>query len=310
MSNKKPEILVIGAGGVGAYFGGRLAQAGAQVSVVCRSDYHAVKASGFTVTSIDGDFRFIPENVFTKVDEYRATADFVIVTVKALANVDLVKLIAPVIKAETSIVLLQNGIDIEPVLYEAFPNNELISGIAYIGVFREGQGAIRHQGSGRIKLGVFPHGISDKLNKLGELFKQAGVDCELTTDIVKKRWEKLLWNVPFNAISVLAGKLDTQQIMNDSYLVKLAENVMGDVVNTATACGVALDIELIKWNIDYTKNFPPYKTSMLLDYEQQRPMEIDVILGNVIRLAKQHNIAVPYIETMFALLHPLNHALS
>lgn len=304
--NKQSEILVVGAGGVGAYFGGRLAQAGAAVSVVCRSDYQAVKTSGFAITSINGDFNFMPENVFNCVEDYHGTADYVIVAVKALPEVDIVKLITPVVKAGTSIVLLQNGIDIEPALSEAFSNNELISGIAYIGVFREGQGIIRHQGSGRIKLGVYPQGISDKLTILGELFKQAGVDCELTTNIVKKRWEKLLWNVPFNAISVLAGKLDTKQIMNNPHLVELAKNVMCDVVNTAHACGVNLETELIKWNIDYTKKFPPYKTSMLLDYEHQRQMEIDVILGNVIRLAKQHDSTVPYIETMFALLHAIN----
>jgi 2-dehydropantoate 2-reductase len=306
MNNKNPKILVVGAGAVGAYFSGRLAQAGARVSVVCRSDYQAVKTSGFAITSINGDFKFVPENVFNSVEDYSGTADYVIVAVKALPDVNVVKLITPVVKAGTSIVLLQNGIDIEPALHEAFPDNELISGIAYIGVFREGQGAIRHQGSGRIKLGVYPQGISEKLTVLGELFKQAGVDCELSADIVKKRWEKLLWNVPFNAISVLAGKLDTKQIMNNPYLVELAENVMRDVVNTAIACGVPLETELIKWNIDYTKNFPPYKTSMLLDYEHQRQMEIDVILGNVIRLARQHNIAVPYVETMFALLHAIN----
>jgi 2-dehydropantoate 2-reductase len=303
MNNNRPEILVIGAGGVGAYFGGRLALTGAQVSVVCRSDYQAVKAHGFTINSIKGDFKFIPKNVFNKVEDYHGVADYLIVAVKALPDVDLVKLIGPAVKTGTSIVLLQNGIDIEPKLHQAFPQHELISGIAYIGVFREGQGRICHQGSGRLKLGVFPQGISDKLVTLGELFKQAEVECELTTDIIKKRWEKLLWNVPFNAISVLAGKLNTKQIMANPYLVELAENVMHDVVNTANVCGVPLEIELIKWNIDYTKNFPPYKTSMLLDYEHQRRMEIDVILGNVIRLAKQHKLAVPYIETMFALLN-------
>lgn len=306
MDKKSPKILIVGAGGVGAYFGGRLAQAGAKVSVVCRSDYQAVKKNGFSITSIHGNFNFFPKNVFHRVDEYQGIADYIIVAVKALPDVNLVELIAPVVKPGTVIVLLQNGINMELPLHRAYPDHELLSGIAYIGVFRQGQGKICHQGSGKIKLGVFPRGISESLKTLGLLFEQTGIECEITDDIVRKRWEKLLWNVPFNAISVLAGKLNTSQIMSDQYLVNLAEKLMRDVVKTAAACGIVLDDKLIQWNLDYTKNFPPYKTSMLLDYEHQRRMEVEAIIGNVINLAKQHNITVPYIETMFALLNSVN----
>ena len=304
---EKFEILIVGAGGVGAYFGGRLAQSEhCNVSVVCRSDYDAVERDGFNISSIDGDFRFFPEEVCRNVEEYSRDADFIIVSVKALPEIDVPELIAPAVKADSVIVLLQNGIDIEHDVASAYPDNELISGIAYIGVSRKGEGRIEHQGGGTLSIGNFPEGVSDSSELLHNLFSDGGVKCDIRKDIVRKRWEKLLWNVPFNSLSVVAGCLDTRQIMADENLVRIAENTMWEVVRSAAGCGVELDESLVEWNLEYTKNFPPYKSSMLLDYEHGRKMEVDAILGNVVKLAKRNNIATPYIETLFALLNSLD----
>ena len=300
------NILIIGAGGVGAYFGGRLAQGDLSVSVVCRSDYDVVKSGGFDIKSINGDFLFIPDQVCQAPDEYLQEADYVIVSVKALPEIDIVKLLRPVVKPHTAIVLLQNGIDIEHDVYDAYTNNELISGIAYIGVARKGDGKIEHQGGGHLSVGLFPKGVSKRVELLHSLFEQSGVECEIRRDIVTKRWEKLLWNVPFNSLSVLGGCIDTQQIMADKHLVSLAEKTMREVVTVAKACDVDLDDKLIEWNLEYTRNFPPYKSSMLLDFENGRKMEAEAILGNVVKLAKKHEISVPYIETLFALLNSQN----
>ena len=305
-NNSSVKILVVGAGGVGAYFSGRLAQIGARVAVVCRSDYAAVKKHGFTISSIAGDFNFNPHQTLRSVEYYHDTPDYIIVAVKALPNINPAALIAPAVTPATTLVLLQNGIGVEKSLHQAYPDNELISGIAYIGVFREGEGHICHQGGGRLKLGCFPHGISDKLQHLGAMFEQAGVECEITADIVRKRWEKLLWNVPFNTISVLAGGLDTKEIMSDSHLPVLAEKLMREVIAIADADGVKLDSELVEWNLNYTRNFPPYKTSMLLDYEHHRPLEVEAIIGNLLRLAQKHQLQVPHIETIFAQLNAAN----
>jgi len=302
----KTDVLVVGAGGVGAYFGGRLAEGGSNVSVVCRSDYDAVRQNGFDISSINGDFKFIPKQVCRSVEDYSGNADYIIISVKALSDIDTVKMIKPAVKKESVIVLLQNGIDIEHDLYSAYPENELISGIAYIGVARKGEGRIDHQGGGTLSIGLFPEGTSDSVELLHKFFEAGGVDCEVRKDIVRKRWEKLLWNVPFNSLSVLAGGIDTRQIMADEYLVSLAENSMYEVVQTAKACGWAIDEKLVEWNLEYTRNFPPYKSSMLLDYENDRKMECEAILGNVVKLATEHNIPTPYIETLFALLNSIN----
>ena len=306
ITEKNIEVLIVGAGGVGAYFGGRLAQGGATVSVVCRSDYEYVKNSGFDIKSINGDFVFKPDQVCRTVQEYTGNPDFIIVSLKALPEIDAVEMIFPAVREKSAIVLLQNGIDIEHDMCNAYPDNELISGIAYIGVARRGKGLIEHQGGGTLSIGLFPEGESDSVQTLYNIWVNAGVECKISSDIIRKRWEKLLWNVPFNSISVLAGNRNTKEIMSDELLVDLAEKMMWEVVKVSEACGVGLDHELVEWNLEYTRNFPPYKSSMLLDYENGRRMESDAILGNVLKLAKQKGLVIPHIETVFALLNSRN----
>jgi 2-dehydropantoate 2-reductase len=301
------KILVVGAGAVGGYFGGRMAQSGAEVAVVCRSDYAAIKQRGYAVKSIDGDFHFTPSGVYREVRDYPDCADLVLIATKALPEIDLAELIRPAVKKNTVVLLIQNGIDVEEPLVKAFPDNELLSAIAYIGVSRFTPGEISHQGAGRIRVGVYPpKQQSAKLNEFAELCHRAKICCETVRDIVQTRWEKLVWNAPFNPISILAGGIDTRQIMNDQYLVELSAAIMHEVCIVAEACGKRLPKDIIERNLEYTRNFPPYKTSMLLDYENGRKIEVEAIVGNILRNAGKHNLAVPQLHTIYALLRAVN----
>jgi 2-dehydropantoate 2-reductase len=303
MNEKKLKILVFGAGGVGAYFGGRLAQAGAEVSVACRSDYESVKKFGYQIKSAAGDFEFFPAKVCRSAADYHDAADVVMATTKVLPGISVPELIRPAVSKKTSIFIIQNGIDVEKKFAADFPNNEIISAIAYIGVFREGDGRITHTGAGRLRAGMYPEGnASPRLEQLAELFKKSNVECEIVSDIIRARWEKLVWNVPFNPVSVLAGCVDTREIVGNPELVNLCLSLMHEVCAVAKACGKELAQDVAEKNINYTRTFPPYKTSMLLDYESGRPLEVEAILGNVIRNADAHNVPVPHIRAIYALL--------
>jgi 2-dehydropantoate 2-reductase len=302
------KILVVGAGAVGAYFGGRLALAGAEVSVVCRSDYDAVREHGYRVKSIAGDFVFNPQQVCRSAADYAGQADYILVAVKALPEINVAELVAPALHPDATVVLLQNGVEIEAPIQQAMPEVEFISGVAYIGVVRTGEGDLDHQGSGHLALGMFPpeRPVSAKLQTLSELFKKVNVRCEISADIRVKRWSKLVWNAPFNPISVLGGCIDTKQMMDDSLLAELAENVMHEVVAAAAACGVLVPPEHVTNMLEYTRNFPVYKTSMLVDFENDRPLEVEVILGNAVRVAEAHGVPVPHLKTIYALLNSIN----
>jgi 2-dehydropantoate 2-reductase len=299
MNNK---VLIVGAGGVGAYFGGRLAQAGMEVSALCRSNYEQVKENGFEIKSIAGDFSFKPAGVYRSCSEYPDTADYLIVTTKVLPDIDVVKIIKDAIKPGTMIVLIQNGIEIEQEIAKAFPDNELVSSIAYIGVFQLDGGKIEHQAAGRLKMGVYKGGSSDKLDMLAASFTKVNVECEIVEDIEFFRWVKLIWNAPYNPVSVLAGGVDTKVISETKALEDLCAKLMEEVCAVAKSRGIHLPDDIIQKNLDYTRNFPPYKTSMLLDFENKRPLEVDAIVGKVVRIANEEKVAVPYLETIYALL--------
>ena len=297
------RILILGAGSVGIYFGGRLAQSGAEVSVVARSDCEVAKRCGYDIKSIAGDFHFSPHLVLEDAADYPGEADYVIVTTKVLPTIDRVALLRPVIRSvRTVIVLIQNGIDIEAEIKSAFPDNELVSTIAYIGASRPAPGKVLHQGSGKLKMGTYPQGISPAVEKLAAAFNAAKVECVTEADIVFTRWNKLLWNLPYNPVSVLAGGADTSRMSSRDELEKFCADLMTEVISVANAVGVPLTEELAVQQREYTRNFPPYKTSMLQDFEAGRALEVEAILGNTLRIARQNRVAVPRIESCYALL--------
>ncbi|MDR0931490.1 MAG: 2-dehydropantoate 2-reductase [Victivallales bacterium] len=297
------KVLVIGAGAVGVYFSGRLAQAGAEVSVVARSDYEAASQKGYEIKSIAGDFHFIPKNVLKSAADYENEADFVILSSKVLPGADSVELLRPAIhSSKSTIVLIQNGIDIEKNVASAFSDNELISAIAYIGVSRPQKAVVLHQGGGTLKLGRYPTGVGESARYLASLFAKAKVECELCEDVIFTRWNKLLWNLPFNSVSVLAGGATTKDMTRSDELEELCRTLMDEVIAVANACGVALTQEHAEAQMEYTRNFPAYKSSMLQDFEAGRELEVEAILGNTLRLAAEHDIYVPHMATCYALL--------
>lgn len=295
------KVLVIGAGAIGAFYGSLLAQAGAEVSVICRSDYDQVKQHDFIINSQAlGRWNFTPAQVLQNVADFRGTPDYILLCTKVIPTLDRVALIRPAVGRNTAIVFIQNGVEIEQEMLAAFPNNEIISGLAFICCNRVGPGEILHLAYGRLALGNLPNGISRKTEQLCELFNQSGIDCGASEDIVTGRWQKCVWNAPFNPLSVLSGGLQTLDILQTQEA--LVRSIMQEVCNIAAASGHPLPDDIVNINIENTYAMPPYKTSMLLDYENGQPMETEAILGNALRAAQRLGVAAPHLESVYALM--------
>lgn len=298
---KPIKALIVGAGAIGGFYGALLAKAGAEVSVVCRSEFDLIKQSGYSIESRDlGNWRFMPHHILQHAEDYPEQADYVVLCTKAIEGIDACSLIRPAISPNTTIVFIQNGVEIEQPFIDAFPCTEIISALAFICCNRLEPGHISHLAYGRLALGSLTKSISAKTERLGELFNATGIECLITDDIIGARWQKCVWNAPFNPLSVLSGGLATQDILSTQE--PLVRSIMQEVVAIASACGHPLPEDIIERNIANTRTMPPYKTSMLLDYEQGRPMETEAILGNTIRAARREGVTCPHLETLYALM--------
>lgn len=294
------KILIVGAGAIGSFYGSLLARAGQQVSMVVRSDYDVVNANGINIESTLGNWNFKPHHVVKNAADYPERADFVVLSTKVTEEIDRVELIRAVVKPETAIVLIQNGIGIEKEIAQAFPGNLLISGLAFICATRIKPGHVQHTAYGRLVFGDYPQGVSDKTTTFATMFDESGINAVSTDNVVTARWQKTVWNAPFNPISVLSSGLDTQTVLNTQEPYVRA--IMSEVGEIAKAVGHPLRDDIVDLNIENTRTMPPYKTSMLIDFEHGRTMETEAILGNAVREGQLAGVATPYLSSLYALM--------
>lgn len=295
------KVLIVGAGAIGGFYGGLLAKAGAEVSVVCRSDYDQVKQHGFIINSKTlGIWKFMPAQVLKSAADFDGIADYVLLCTKIIPSVDRAALIRPAVTANTAIVFIQNGVEIEQEIMAAFPDNEIISGLAFICSNRVKTGEILHLAYGRLALGNLSGAISNKTVRLCTLINEAGIECAATEHIVAERWKKCVWNAPFNPLSVLSGGLLTLEILQAQE--SFVRSIMQEVCEIAKACGYPLPSDIVDINIENTYSMPSYQTSMLLDYKKGHPMETEAILGNAVRAARRAGVESPHLASVYALM--------
>jgi 2-dehydropantoate 2-reductase len=295
------KVLVVGAGAIGGFYGGLLAKAGADVSVVCRSDYHVVKQQGYRIESHAlGSWQFMPNQVLRDAADYDDQADYLILCSKVTPDIDRVALIRDAVAPHTAIVLIQNGVEIEQELQQAFSDNLLISGLAFICCNRLAPGEISHLAYGKLILGNLSEIDEPKTQYLRDLFLRAGIECLVSADIVASRWQKCVWNAPFNPLSVLSGGLATQAILQNQE--NFVRRVMQEVCSIAEACGHPLPSDIVDNHIALTRDMPPYKTSMLLDFERGQTMETEAILGNAVRAAQRQGVDCPCLQSLYVLM--------
>lgn len=304
------KILVIGAGAIGSYYSARLAQNGSMVIIYSRNDSEIIKKNGVFIKSYLGNFLFHPHQVINNLDNFKEEVDYILIATKSLPNIDLKAMIAKVICTKTKIILIQNGIYVEDEIEKNF-NNNLISCIAFIGVRREFtkkkfNGVINHQEYGKLIVGAYGNNTNKQVvEDFINLFDKNLVEIEFANNIKLERWKKLIWNGAFNPLSVVLGNKTTDQIINNELALNLAQNIMKEIYFLAKEDGCELPADIIEKNILATKKMKPYKTSMLLDFEAQRPLEIEAIIGNAIKFAQAKSLNVPILSTIYAIISNL-----
>ena len=297
-------MFVVGAGAIGAFYAAVLARAGCQISVVARSDYEAVRRHGYRIRSGTlGDLSFVPVQVVRTPSEFAGEADYVLCALKDVRGVDRSALLRPAIAPSTAIVLVQNGIDVEGEIASAYPENELISAVAYAAVSREAPGEIVHHSSfTRLVLGNYPDGVSPAVERFAALVKAGGTSVQATPSIVGARWQKCAWNAVFNPISAIGGGLGTQDILASEETTRFVQEAIAEVCAISRAAGHPLAGDTPQQQIAGTRRLPNYISSMGQDALAGRPMETEALLGNAVRIARKLGVSAPRLETLYALL--------
>ena len=323
------RVLIVGAGAVGAFYGSRLAFApNVLVSALCRSNFNAVKANGFQVSSPKfNDYLFKPEHTFASPDEARKAGikwDYLLVSTKALPDVsDDSTLLEGLVDDQTSIVLVQNGLGIEQPYQSRFPEASVLSAVTIASAAQPKHGFIKHNRWTRISIGPYLSHLdkggsgprnsdiiaTTRSQKLVDLLKAGGINDAEAYDhagLQFVRWHKVAINAAMNPSSVLSGCSTNENMSNDPELGRHLVGAMNEVLDVAPkVLGKPLPKHLASAEkvLESTKkNSSGSKPSMAIDWEQGRRMELEVILGNPIKIAREKGIDMPRLQAMYALL--------
>jgi 2-dehydropantoate 2-reductase len=232
--------------------------------------------------------------------------DYIVIALKNTPDVlSIPNLISPVIAAGTStIVLIQNGYDIEQPFLDAFPSCTVLSGVSMIGSF-EKNGKVLHNDPDILYLAPYSPEKSKQQEQVANIFagmySEGGASCHLVDDIIFWRWRKLVWNATFNTACALTG-LDSGSIQEAGGLDLLIRPAMDDVVRLAAAAGHRLPENIQQQMVDFTPRELKFKPSMLNDVEANRPMEIEVILNNPLKLGKKLGVDTPVLDMLYKTL--------
>ncbi len=296
------KYLIIGAGAIGVFYASKLSQVGDEIIIWSRNDYEFIAKQGYQISSESTNYKFFPNLVIRDLDQLNQQVDYIIVATKVLPSINIIEIVQKVLAKNTTIIIIQNGIHLENKFIENFPNNQIISAIAFIGVYRQNINYIIHQAFGKLIIGNCNKIDIESINYFANSIKKSGIEVNISDNILLERWKKLIWNGAFNPLSVILGGKTTRQILDNKLAFDLVKNIMSEIKLLAKHDNCELPDDIIDINISATQTMTPYKTSMLLDFEASRPMEIEAIIGNAIKFAESKSLSIPYLSTVYAII--------
>jgi len=299
------RIAVVGSGAIGSYYGAKLAHGGSDVHFLMRGDLSEVRRDGIFVRGENENFRVAKINCYNSTKEIGA-CDLVIIAVKATSNFDLVDLVPPLLHERTMLLTLQNGLGNDEFLADHFGAERVIGGLCFIALNRPSRTEIERYAYGHIVLGEFDRPSQPRTREVAAEFNRAGVACTITDDRAMECWRKLIWNIPLNGLSILAGGIDTAAIIGDKNLRQAMLALMNEVIAAANICGHALPSDAWREHLKRTETMGAYKPSTLQDWEAGCPLEIEPIWGEPLRRTIAAGGEMPRTEMIYALLKQLD----
>lgn len=291
------SVAVVGSGAVGLYYGGRLAAAGEDLRFLARSDYDTLTHHGLDVRSVHGDFTLPHPKVFQSTEEI-GPVDLVVVAWKSTANELLSAVLPPLLHAETQVLTLQNGLGNCESITEITGPERVLGGQCFVCINRISPGHVRHSAGGKVALGEWRPGIPGRASEIARRFKAAGIPTTDVADIEQAQWEKLVWNIPFNGLSVADGGVTTDILLASRNTENEIRALMSEVIAAARALGHDLGNDLIDFNIERTRPMGPYRTSSMIDFIEGREVEVESIWRTPLRRGIAAGVPMPHLQNL------------
>lgn len=313
---------IVGCGALGSYYGAKLSRDGQEVHFLLRSDYDIVRRRGLSIRSPEGNFHINPK--CARTPEEIGVCDVVLIGLKATANDQFPKLLPPLVDPHTAIVTLQNGLGNEEQLAALFPPTQILGGLCFVCLNRVAPGVIEHIGHGRIVLGEFSGWPEPRTHDIASAIRHSGVPCEVTDNLRRTHWEKLVWNIPFNGLGVasaagydalISGEVDpaiplapcltTDKLLDGARWETLVRELMLEVIAAAKALGLHIENDYANFQIDRTRSMGAYRASTLIDFERGQPLELDALFLEPWRQAERSGVATPRLTALIKVLSQL-----
>jgi 2-dehydropantoate 2-reductase len=300
------RIAVFGAGGVGGYFGGRLAQAGEDVVFIARGDHlKAMVTHGLRVDSVKGDFVLKPVKA-TDDPAKAGIVDVILVGVKAWQVTKAAEAMRPMVGPETFVLPLQNGLEAPTQLAAVLGDQHVLGGLCGLSTYIVGPGHIRHAGADPfVRFGELDNRPSDRVKRLQKVFERAGVIAKIPQDIHVALWMKFLLITAWSGVGALTRTpLGVWRSLPETR--QMAESALQEIIRVAQARDIALPENAMPTTMKVYDSLPPDITSsMQRDIAEGRPSELDAQIGAVVRFGKEADVATPLHRLIYNSLLPM-----
>ncbi|WP_034918547.1 ketopantoate reductase family protein [Gillisia sp. CAL575] len=300
------RILIYGAGGIGGYFGGRLAQSGNSVSIIARGKHlEAIKKNGLEVESINGDFTITPSLATDNVKEVE-TPELIILGVKSWQIPDAANELKSIINENSMVLPLQNGASNVENLMKVLPETNILGGLCHIVSFMSAPGLIKHAGiEPKITFGELDNSKSARVLELEKVFSEAEITNIIPEDITLEVWKKFLFITTISALGGLT-RVSLGEMRESSYLMDLMRKTAEEIKMIANAKGIALNEEHLKATFEVINKLDSKTTaSTQRDIMEGKPSELENFNGYIVKQGNRLGIPTPVNQYIYECLLPM-----
>ena len=302
MSKAIGRVALVGAGAVGGYYGSLLSLTGVEVHFLFRSSYHIVKKEGlYLIHHSEGGRKELVDPLHAHANTRTiGECDWVIVASKTTANLELSRIISPLIGDHTKLLTLQNGMGNVENLARSFGNQRtILAGLCFTCINRTAPNIVESLLPGYVQFGQLGQSLNSESESIVQAFEFAGVSVKRAKSLDEVLWRKLCWNIPFNGLSIAAGGITTDLILARPELRDRAQALMLEVQAGAKNYGIEIEDSFLRRQFELTEPMGPYKPSSLIDFLAGKPIEVDAIWGEALRRGKRRGVNMKELEKLY-----------